>query len=145
MPRIPIELALVKPPNWLWTMVRQTAAYSAEVDRLFRRNVTGDSAESALQLISTRVGHVQSRFGYQTRGVCRVQRQKRKTERDRLTHGLRLCRGFRFGDLLGGFTLAHRFFGLEMDPMRPVDQAIQDGVCERRITDVVMPVIDGQL
>lgn len=43
------------------------AAYSAEVDRLFRRNVTGDSAESALQLISTRIGHVQSRFGRENR------------------------------------------------------------------------------
>jgi len=37
-------------------------AYSGEDDRLFRRNVTGDSAESALQVFSTRVGHDQSRF-----------------------------------------------------------------------------------
>jgi len=49
----------------------RASAYSAEVDRLFRRNVTGDSAESAPQLISTRIGHVQSRLGYQTR-FCRV-------------------------------------------------------------------------
>jgi hypothetical protein len=32
--------------------------------------------------------------------------------------------------VLGGFALAHRFFGLEMDPMRSVDEAIQDGVME---------------
>jgi len=38
------------------------SAYSAEDDRLFRRNVTGDSAASALLLFSTRVGHDQSRF-----------------------------------------------------------------------------------
>jgi hypothetical protein len=37
-------------------------AYSGEDDRLFRRNVTGDSAVSALLLVSTRIGHVQSRF-----------------------------------------------------------------------------------
>jgi len=49
---------------------RVNAAYSAEVDRLFRRNVTGDSAESALQLISTRIGHVQSRFDCQTRSAA---------------------------------------------------------------------------
>jgi hypothetical protein len=39
-----------------------SGAYSAEDDRLFRRNVTGDSAESALWAFSTRVGHDQSRF-----------------------------------------------------------------------------------
>jgi hypothetical protein len=33
--------------RWLW-IVALLAAYSGEVDRLFRRNVTGDSAESAL-------------------------------------------------------------------------------------------------
>jgi len=37
-------------------------AYSGEDDRLFRRNVTGDSAVSALLVFSTRIGHVQSRF-----------------------------------------------------------------------------------
>jgi transposase len=37
-------------------------AYSGEDDRLFHRNVTGDSAESALRVFSTRVGHDQSRF-----------------------------------------------------------------------------------
>ena len=42
-------------------------AYSGEVDRPFRRNVTGDSAESALWLFSTRIGHVQSRFLDETR------------------------------------------------------------------------------
>jgi hypothetical protein len=35
-------------------------AYSGEDDRLFRRNVTGDSAESGLWLFFTRIGHVQS-------------------------------------------------------------------------------------
>jgi len=37
-------------------------AYSAEDDRLFRRNVTGYSAGSALVGFSTLVGHDQSRF-----------------------------------------------------------------------------------
>jgi hypothetical protein len=37
-------------------------AYSAEDDRLFRRNVTGYSAESALAGFSTLAGHDQSRF-----------------------------------------------------------------------------------
>jgi len=41
---------------------RYLSAYSGEDDRLFRRNVTGDSAESALRVFSTRVGHDQSRF-----------------------------------------------------------------------------------
>ena len=39
--------------------------------------------------------------------------------------------------VLGGFALAHRFFGLEMDPMRPVDQVIQDGVGQRGIAEHV--------
>jgi DNA replication protein DnaC len=38
------------------------AAYSAEADRLFRRNVTGYSAESALAVFSTLTGHDRSRF-----------------------------------------------------------------------------------
>jgi hypothetical protein len=38
------------------------AAYSGDCDRLFRRNVTGDSAESVLDRFSTPVGHDQSRF-----------------------------------------------------------------------------------
>ncbi len=37
-------------------------AYSAEDDRLFRRNVTGYSAGSALAGFSTLVGHDRSRF-----------------------------------------------------------------------------------
>ena len=37
-------------------------AYSAEVDRLFRANVTGDSAESVVAGFSTLVGHDQSIF-----------------------------------------------------------------------------------
>ena len=56
--------------------------------------------------------------------------------------GLRLCRGLRLGGQLGGFALAHRFFRLEMDPVRPVDQAIQDRVGKSRIADVVVPVVD---
>jgi hypothetical protein len=82
---------------------RGSDAYSGEVDRPFRRNVTGDSAESALQLFSTRIGHIQSRL------------------LDRLRHELRLCRGFRLGDELGCFPLAHRLLCGEMDAMRPVD------------------------
>jgi hypothetical protein len=39
------------------------AAYSAEADRLFRRNVTGYSADFALAGFSTLVGHDRSRFG----------------------------------------------------------------------------------
>ncbi len=38
-------------------------AYSAEDDRLFRRNVTGYSADVALAGFSTLVGHDRSRFG----------------------------------------------------------------------------------
>lgn len=44
-------------------------AYSAEDDRLFRRNVTGDSAESALWVFSTRAGHDQSRVLGSSRGT----------------------------------------------------------------------------
>jgi hypothetical protein len=49
-----LTFAIANKPAW--------AAYSGEDDRLFRRNVTGDSAESALRVFSTRVGHDQSRF-----------------------------------------------------------------------------------
>jgi hypothetical protein len=40
----------------------EDAAYSAEDDRLFRRNVTGYCGRFALAVVSTLVGHDQSRF-----------------------------------------------------------------------------------
>jgi len=43
-------------------IIHDSCAYSAEDDRLFRRNVTGYSAGSALVGFSTLVGHDQSRF-----------------------------------------------------------------------------------
>jgi hypothetical protein len=43
-------------------LVDGSDAYSADDDRLFRRNVTGDSSASTLVMFSTRIGHVQSRF-----------------------------------------------------------------------------------
>jgi hypothetical protein len=42
--------------------VTAAIAYSAEVDRPFRANVTGHSAEFAVEGFSTLVGHDQSRF-----------------------------------------------------------------------------------
>jgi hypothetical protein len=48
------------------------SAYSGEDDRLIRRNVTGDSGESALRVFSTLVGHDQSRF----RGFCGQDRNR---------------------------------------------------------------------
>jgi hypothetical protein len=42
--------------------LKRADAYSAEDDRLFRRNVTGYSAESALAGFSTLAGHDRSRF-----------------------------------------------------------------------------------
>jgi hypothetical protein len=67
---------MVSPPAGACGMVGRSVgvrlgnAYSGEVDRPFRRNVTGDSAKSALQLISTRIGHVQSRLLDETRSAA---------------------------------------------------------------------------
>jgi hypothetical protein len=47
--------------------------------------------------------------------------------------------------LFGGLTLAQRLLGLEMDSMGSVNQAIQDGIGQGRIPDVVMPVTDWEL
>ena len=76
-------------------------AYSAEDDRLLRRNVTGYSAGSALEGFSTLVGHDPSRF----RGFG---------GRDR---GRRSALGPGFGGFLGRLALAHRLLGFEMDSM----------------------------
>jgi hypothetical protein len=59
---IPLIGLSEKPEPALPARSHRVAAYSGEDDRLFRRNVTGDSAESALLVFSTRVGHDQSRF-----------------------------------------------------------------------------------
>ena len=67
----------VAPGARIFMAVGPVDAYSGEVDRPFRRNVTGDSAESALWLISTRIGHVQSRSDAK-RSLSR-QRQKLQT------------------------------------------------------------------
>ena len=69
----------------------ELAAYSAEADRLFRRNVTGYSAGSPLQGFSTLVGHDQSRF-------CGA------GGRDRAG---RSAFGPGFGGFPGGLALAH--------------------------------------
>jgi hypothetical protein len=101
-----------------------TRAYSAEVDRLFRANVTGHSAEFVVEGFSTLVGHDQSRFHRLSGFVTRARR---------------LGFGLRFGRR----TLAHRFLGLEMDSMRAVNDAVEDRVGKRRIADVVVPVAHG--
>ena len=105
-------------------------AYSAEDDRLFRRNVTGDSAERALAGFSTLAGHVRSRFWV-------------FDGRDR--HCLLLASVLGFGAFLGSRSLAHRFLRFQMDSMRAMSEAVEDGVGQRGIADVVMPLADGQL
>jgi hypothetical protein len=81
-------------------------AYSAEDDRLFRRNVTGDSAERALAGFSTLVGHDRSRF----RGCWMGDHDR---EGAALLFDLSLS--FGFGGLLRRLPLAHRFLGFQMD------------------------------
>jgi hypothetical protein len=77
-------------------------AYSAEDDRLFRRNVTGYSAGSALAVVSTLVGHDQSRF---------------RCFRWFVTERVGLGLGPSFSGFPGRFALAHRLLGFEMDSM----------------------------
>ena len=45
---------------------------------------------------------------------------------------------------LGGGTLSH-CFAFEVDLVRAVHQAIQNGVGECRVADIVVPVLDGKL
>ena len=45
---------------------------------------------------------------------------------------------------LGSGTLSHGFT-FEVDLVRAVHQAIQNGVGERRVADIVVPVVDGKL
>src|SRR5271166_3934632 len=46
------------------------------------------------------------------------------------------------GKLLLRFGLADRLLRLEMDSMGPMQNAVQDGICKRRITNVVVPVLN---
>ena len=45
---------------------------------------------------------------------------------------------------LGSGTLSHGFT-FEVDLVRAVHQAIQNGIGERRVADIVVPVVDGKL
>ena len=48
------------------------------------------------------------------------------------------------GEDVGAFVLSHRT-AFESDAITVVDEPIEDGVGERRLVDVGMPLIDGEL
>ena len=121
------------------------SAYSGEDDRLFRRNVTGDSAVSALLVSSTRIGHVQSRFfEAETQSAASAAEAPDRQGPTDAWGTTTLPTAFAiWRRLLGGLSLAHAIpLRLKMDPVRPVDKPIQDGVGQCRIADVVVPVVD---
>ena len=45
----------------------------------------------------------------------------------------------------GRIALSHRFSFLQVDLVRAVHEPVEDGVGQRRIADVVVPVLDGEL
>ena len=45
---------------------------------------------------------------------------------------------------LGGGTLSHRF-SFEVDLVRAMHKSVQNGVSERRVADIVVPVLDRKL
>ena len=76
-------------------------------------------------------------------------------ERDRREHLVSAVDGFYMGRsrsvnflrvraVLVAAALAHRF-AAEMDLVGAVQQSVEDGVGQRRVTDVVMPMFERQL
>ena len=50
--------------------------------------------------------------------------------------------GVKVVTLGGGFAQA---LALEGEPVRVVHEAVEDGVCDGRVADAVVPVLDGKL